>query len=171
MSPFGAVQREQTVPSGVAAQMPLSEGSCQAERLLEDLAHRLVRFHRRFHNLFVTRTRSVVEQSRKYLFGLLQSERKNMERMTEVVPDTDDQAYQHFMSNSPWSHRAVLDQIACDADTVVGGSEDSFLLVDESAISKKGKKSVGVARQWNGRLSKIDNCQIGVFAALGCGVS
>jgi len=92
-----------------------------------------------------------------------------MERMAEVVPDTDDQTYQHFMSNSPWSHRAVLDRIACDADAVVGGSEDCFLLIDESAISKKGKKSVGVSRQWNGRLGKVDNCQVGVFAALGCG--
>jgi SRSO17 transposase len=169
MIPFGAVQQEQIVFSGAGAEMPTPQDSCQAERLLGDLAHRLTLFHRRFHDLFVTRTKSVAEQSRKYLFGLLQSERKNMERMAEVVPDTDDQAYQHFMSNSPWSHRAVLDQIACDADAVVGGSEDSFLLVDESAISKKGKKSVGVARQWNGRLGKVDNCQVGVFTALGCG--
>jgi SRSO17 transposase len=34
------------------------------------------------------------------------------------------------------------------------------------AFTKKGEKSVGVARQWNGRLGKVDNCQVGVFAAL-----
>jgi SRSO17 transposase len=92
-----------------------------------------------------------------------------MERMAEVVPNCNDQAYQHFMSQSPWDYRAVLDQIASDVDAAIGDSEDSFLVIDESALAKKGKKSVGVARQWNGRLGKVDNCQVGVFAALGCG--
>ena len=41
-----------------------------------------------------------------------------------------------------------------------------MLLVDESAFSKKGEASVGVARQYNGRLGKVDNCQVGVFATL-----
>jgi len=62
-----------------------------------------------------------------------------------------------------------LDQIAQDSDAALGDSEDCFLIVDESAIAKKGTKSVGVARQWNGRLGKVDNCQVGVFTALGCG--
>ena len=162
-------QQEHVFFCGAPAETPAPEDSYRAEVLVEDLAPRLGIFHARYHDLFVTRTKSVVEPSGKYLFGLIQSERKNMERMAEVVPDIDDQVYQHFMTNSPWSHRAVLDRIARDADAVVGGSEDSFLLVDESAISKKGKQSVGVARQWNGRLGKIDNCQVGVYAALGCG--
>ena len=33
-------------------------------------------------------------------------------------------------------------------------------------FEKKGKHSVGVARQWNGRRGKVDNCQVGVFASL-----
>ena len=41
-----------------------------------------------------------------------------------------------------------------------------MLIIDESCFAKKGKKSVGVARQWNGRLGKVDNSQVGVFAAL-----
>jgi SRSO17 transposase len=136
---------------------------------LEHLAERIVVFHARFRDLFIVRTRNVIEQSKKYLFGLIQSEKRNMERMAEVVPNSDDQVYQHFMSESPWSHRAVLDQIAQDVDAAFCGSEDYFLVVDESAFAKKGKDSVGVARQWNGRLGKVDNCQVGVFAALGCG--
>jgi SRSO17 transposase len=104
-----------------------------------------------------------------YLFGLIQSEKRNMERMAEVVPGADDQAYQHFITQSPWSARPLLDQIARDADGTFGTSKGRFLVVDESAISKKGKKSVGVGRQWNGRLGKVDNCQVGVFTALGCG--
>lgn len=44
------------------------------------------------------------------------------------------------------------------------------MLIDESGITKKGDKSVGVSRQWNGRLGKVDNnCQLGVYAALSRG--
>jgi len=73
-------------------------------------------FHARFCGFFTSRTRNVNEQSRKYLFGLIQSEKRNMERMAEVVPDINDQSYQHFVSESPWSHRDVLDQVAHDVD-------------------------------------------------------
>ncbi|MCL7455114.1 MAG: IS701 family transposase [Anaerolineae bacterium] len=140
-----------------------------AAAILVGLARRLHIFHARFHDFFVVRTRDVNDQSKKYLLGLVQSEKRNMERMAEVVPDSDDQVQQHFMTNSPWSHRAVLDQIAQDMDAEFCGSEDYCLIVDESALGKKGKDSVGVARQWNGRLGKVDNCQVGVFVALGCG--
>ena len=146
----------------------LSEGP-RPSRLLKDLAERLTAFHAKYSDSFVTRTRSIVEYSKKYLFGLIQSEKRNMERMAEVVPAANDQAYQHFISRSPWDHRVVLDQIGSDADAAFGDSPGRFLVVDESAIAKKGRKSVGVARQWNGRLGKVDNCQVGVFLALGCG--
>ncbi|MBE0437653.1 MAG: transposase, partial [Methylomicrobium sp.] len=55
-----------------------------------------------------------------------------------------------------------------EADALLGGN-DAVLLFDESAIAKKGEASAGVARQWNGRLGKVDNCQVGVFGALGKG--
>ncbi|MBF0421263.1 MAG: IS701 family transposase [Magnetococcales bacterium] len=96
----------------------------------------------------------------------MQTQRKNMERMAEVVPGSGDQALQHFLTNSPWNEREVLDQVALEADRLIGGEEGSALLVDESGITKKGKHSVGVSRQWNGRLGKVDNCQVGVYATL-----
>ena len=136
---------------------------------LDNLAAKLFVFHSRFSPFFITRTRSVVEQSKKYLLGLIQSEKKNMERMAEVVPNINDQQYQHFASQSPWCYKTVMEQVAYDADAAIGDNEDCFLIVDESGIAKKGNKSVGVARQWNGRLGKVDNCQVGVFTALGCG--
>lgn len=89
--------------------------------------------------------------------------------MVETVPDSDWESIQHFVSNSPWNHHALIDQLCQDANQLLGGSPDSFLMVDESAFSKKGRRSVGVSRQWNGRLGKVDNCQVGVFGALGCG--
>ena len=52
-------------------------------------------------------------------------------------------------------------QIAQETDALLGGPT-SVLLFDESAFAKKGVASAGVSRQWNGRLGKVDNCQVGV---------
>lgn len=114
-------------------------------------------------------TRSVGERAKQYIQGLFQANRKNMERMEEVVPDCDYQSLQHFLSHSQWDVRAVLDQVAQEADRHLGGSVDTGLFLDESSFAKKGEKSVGVARQWNGRLGKVDNSQVAVFACLGQG--
>lgn len=136
---------------------------------LEAIGKRFFEYCRSFANHFLLPTRSVCPQAERYLRGLMQARKKNMERMAEVVPDTDEQQLQHFLSNSTWDERAVLDQVALEADELLGGAEDSALLIDESGLTKKGRKSAGVARQWNGRLGKVDNCQVGVFAALSRG--
>ncbi len=91
--------------------------------------------------------------------------------MAEIVPDTDSQALHHFLADSPWDSRAVMNQVARDVDSLLGGDQDSCLLLDETCFPKKGKKSVGVARQWMGRQGKTDNCQVAVFAALARGRS
>jgi len=114
-------------------------------------------------------TRSVGEQAEHYVQGLFQASRKNMERMEEAVPDCDYQSLQHFLSHSQWDVRAVLDQVAQEADRHLGGSADTSFYIDESSFAKKGERSVGVARQWNGRLGKVDNSQVAVFACLGQG--
>jgi SRSO17 transposase len=101
-----------------------------------------------------------------YLQGLMQASRKNMERMEEVVPDSNYQSLQHFISDSEWETRDVLDQVAREADRHLGGSESSCLLIDETAFQKKGESSVGVDRQWSGRLGKVENSQVAVFASL-----
>lgn len=89
--------------------------------------------------------------------------------MIEKVPDSDYQAVQHFITHSPWEYEPVMAQVANDCNRLLGGTPDSGLFIDESSIPKKGKKSVGVARQWCGRLGKVENCQTGVFAALNQG--
>ena len=43
-----------------------------------------------------------------------------MERMEEVVPEADHQALQHMLSESAWAERAVLDQVAQDANRLLG---------------------------------------------------
>ena len=126
-------------------------------------------FCERFGSHFRQRTRTVEKSVQHYVRGLLQAEAKNMERMEEGVPDADQQALHHMLSESAWSERAVLDQVAQDAHRLLGGHADSALLIDESGCPKKGTQSVGVARQWCGQLGKVENGQVGVFAALSRG--
>ena len=60
--------------------------------------------------------------------GLIQAEtRKNMERIVEVVPGSDHQAMQQFISNSRWSAKAVTNPVAQDADALIGDKKDAFL--------------------------------------------
>jgi SRSO17 transposase len=92
-----------------------------------------------------------------------------MERMEEAIPEADHQALHPMLSESAWPERAVLDQVAQDANRLLGGHTDSALLIDESGCPKKGTQSVGVARQWCGPLGKVENGQVGVFAALSRG--
>jgi len=107
-----------------------------------------------------------LSQAEQYLRGLIQSGRKNMERMAEAVPETDYQQLQHFLTHSPWDHQAVMQQVSAETDRLLGGQPDTCLLIDESSFVKKGKDSAGVARQWCGRLGKVENCRVGVFAVL-----
>ncbi len=128
-------------------------------------------FCRSYTDCFDVARRNVGVQARRYLNGLLvKAPRKNLERMEEYVEGFDYQSQQQFLSDSPWSHREVVDRAARDVSAVMGGP-DCGLIIDESAFAKKGDKSAGVARQWNGRLGKVDNCQVGVFASLCDGAS
>jgi SRSO17 transposase len=130
-----------------------------------------VKFAHDYRPYFTVARRNVADQARKYLNGLLaKAPRKNLERMEEFVEDFDYQSQQQFLSDSPWSHRDVMDRVALDVSEVLGGPECGLIL-DESGFSKKGKMSAGVARQYNGRLGKLDNCQVGVFASLTDGKS
>jgi SRSO17 transposase len=113
---------------------------------------------------FQSRTRSVEDTARRYLHGLFQSSRRNLECMAETVADSRYQPRHHMLSESNWDRRAVRRQRVVDANAHFG--YPSALLLDESAFGKKGNMSAGVARQWNGRLGKVDNCQVGVFAAV-----
>jgi len=92
-----------------------------------------------------------------------------MERMAEKVPEADEQSLQHFITEADWDEREVLDLVALEANKHLGGHSDSCLIIDESGFDKKGKHSVGVARQWNGNQGKTDNCQVGVYLALASG--
>jgi SRSO17 transposase len=104
--------------------------------------------------------------AQRYLHGLAQAEAATFAAMAAVVEDGCAQQFQHVISNAPWRHEPVIEQIGRDADRLLGGKPDSALLLDESSFVKQGDRSVGVARQWCGRLGKVDNCQVAVFAVL-----
>ena len=114
--------------------------------------------------------RNAGKQAQLYLSGLLSgARRKNMEGMSEVIAGSKREDLQHFLSDSPWESEPIWRWLGLEAAKVLGGGQENMLLIDESGFSKKGDASVGVARQYNGRLGKLDNCQVGVFAALTCG--
>jgi len=104
----------------------------------------------------------------RYIRGLFQSRQANMEQMAEVVADSHYQRLHHMLSESSWDRRAVYEQLVIDANTHFGSRGPCAFVIDESGFAKKGVMSVGVARQWNGRLGKTDNSQVGVFGAITC---
>jgi len=104
--------------------------------------------------------------AQRCLHGLAQAEAATFAAMAAVVEDGCEQPFQHFISHAPWRHEPLNAQIGRDADRLLGGKPDSALLLDESRLVKQGDRSVGVARQWCGRLGKVDNCQVAVFAVL-----
>ena len=134
-------------------------------------ADRFVPFVQRYSEYFHTRSDHDTSGILSYMCGLVQAKRgaKNMERMEEHVPGFEYQNVHHSISKSPWDHRALMDRIAVDADGLLGGGRRPRLVYDDTGIEKKGQESVGVARQYLGRLGKIDNGQIAVCASLASG--
>jgi FOG: Transposase len=123
-----------------------------------------------FEHHFIVRGHDVIRHARHYLSGLLGTQRrKNIGRIESDVAESDYEGLQQFVSDSPWDHAAVMSQVAGAAEATLGGAPETALYVDESSFVKKGNASVGVQRQYCGRLGKLENCQVGVFASLGCG--
>ena len=127
-------------------------------------------FVKSFSHHFQSYRHNVTDKARQYASGLMQAgSRKNMDRMAEVVPDSKSRNLQQFVTHSKWSARDVIDQVACEADEILGDEQQAGLLIDESGFAKQGPMSVGVSRQWLGRLGKVDNGQGAGFGVLGKG--
>lgn len=121
-----------------------------------------------FNPIFQARTRpTFYKRASQYLSGLfLRDRRRNIEKIQQSVAEADYQSLHHFIHHSPWSHRALIAKISQHANQLLGGTEDTALIIDPTSFPKKGRHSVGVARQYSGRLGKVDNCQVAVVAAL-----
>jgi SRSO17 transposase len=127
-----------------------------------------VSFVKSYRHHFQSYRHNVTDKARQYASGLMQAgSRKNMDRMAEVVPDSKSRNLQQFLTHSKWSAHDVIDQVACDANELLGDEQQTGFFIDESGFAKQGPMSVGVARQWLGRLGKVDNGQVAVFGVLG----
>ena len=64
------------------------------------------------------------------------------------------------MTNSPWSGPAVFGQIQAEIKATAALAQGSTLILDESADEKAGTHNAGAARQYNGRMGKVDVCRV-----------
>jgi SRSO17 transposase len=105
---------------------------------------------------------------RDYCLGLLMpGERKSVEPMAAVtapfrVP-AQHQSLLHFVGNAPWSDERVLTKVReLVLPTIERSGPIEAWIIDDTGFPKKGRHSVGVARQYCGQLGKQDNCQVAV---------
>ncbi len=94
-----------------------------------------------------------------YVAGLIgPGERKSIEPMAaRIAPGAYDRLH-HFVCDGVWDAGPLEEELASQADRLVGGDE-AVLVIDDTALPKKGKHSVGVAPQYAGVLGKRANCQ------------
>ena len=107
-----------------------------------------------------------------YLRGLLlPGGRKSVEPMAaRVQPENVRSAHQsmhHLVADADWSDRTLLAAVTAQVlPTVLKKDLPCHWIVDDTGFAKKGTHSVGVARQYCGRLGKTDNCQVAVSLSL-----
>lgn len=119
------------------------------EQFLQPFAQHLQRSEQRDH-------------ARDYVAGLLSPLRRKNAESIAYHHDQERQALQKFLGQAPWDHRPLLAELVRQVGQGLGEA-DAVLVFDPSAFPKHGTESVGVQRQWCGRLGKIDNCQVGIY--------
>lgn len=130
---------------------------------ISELAEELTAYHEQFAEDYYR-----VEQAKwghKYLQGLMAPiERKAIQPMAMSLEGGNVQAMQQLIGQGRWKDEPLLQKHRHLVDETLGEA-DGVYIVDGSGFPKKGTESVGVARQWCGVLGKVENCQVGVFAA------
>jgi SRSO17 transposase len=97
-----------------------------------------------------------------YVQGLLSELGSKDVESIAYLHDRERQGLQKFIGQADWDHQPLLTELVRQVGRELG-QDDSVLVFDPSAFPKQGKESVGVQRQWCGRLGKIDNCQVGIY--------
>ena len=94
-----------------------------------------------------------------YVSGLIgPGDRKSIQPMAERLAAGDYDQLHHFIAAGIWDAKPLETELLVQADKLVGGS-DAVLVIDDTAIPKKGTHSVGVAAQYASALGKTANCQ------------
>ncbi len=142
--------------SGLVSDLSITENDIHA------ISDELVKFHEQFFDCY-----GRIEHRRlamTYLSGLISNaQAKSVEPIAlEFLGKESVRSLQRFLKNCKWDHEAMLmthQRLLSDLISEPCG----MLTVDSSEFVKKGKESVGVARQYCGERGKIENCQSGVF--------
>src|SRR6266542_4368697 len=94
-----------------------------------------------------------------YVAGLIgPGDRKSVQPMAERLAPGDYDQLHHFVAAGVWDAIPLENELLIQADRLIGGN-DAVLVIDDTAIAKKGKHSVGVASQYASALGKNANCQ------------
>ena len=100
----------------------------------------------------------------EYITGLMSKiDRKNSWQLSEGLGKTTPYQFQRLLSQSVWEEGRARDFVQDYSIKHLGSS--GTCIFDDTGFLKKGKKSAGVQRQYTGTAGRVENCQIGVFAA------
>ena len=132
------------------------------EEDVRTMAKELVAFHQQFHDCF--RRSESRRLGLTYLSGLMSNlPAKSAEPIALAFSGEDEvRSLQRFMKTYLWDHETMKREHQSRLSLLIADPE-GMINVDSSEFVKKGKESVGVARQYCGAIGKVDNCQSGVF--------
>ncbi len=101
----------------------------------------------------------------RYMVGQFSElERKSIEPIALNVEDGNVRPMQRFISDAQWDDDKILNKYHSLVNEDMS-TADGVLIFDETGFIKKGNDSIGVGRQYCGSIGKVENCQVGVFAA------
>jgi SRSO17 transposase len=104
-----------------------------------------------------------------YIAGLIGAgDRKSIQPMAERLAPGEYDRLHHFVAAGVWEEAPLEAELLVQANRLVGG-DDAVLVVDDTALPKKGSASVGVAPQYASVLGKNANCQTLVSVTLASG--
>ena len=134
---------------------------CQvAPEIFEQVLPRLSTFMKPFVKTF--HGQAPAQHAQTYVCGLLSDlERKNVESIAYRF-DQSRLPLQGFIGWGAWDDAPLRQELRSQVKTHLGQG-DGVLVFDPSGFPKSGGESVGVARQWCGRLGKVDNCQVAMY--------
>jgi len=134
---------------------------CQvAPEIFEQVIPRLYSFMKPFVKIF--HGQAADQHAKTYVCGLLSDiERKNVESIAYRFGQSR-LPLQGFIGWGAWDDEPLRQALRDQVKTHLGQA-DGVLVFDPSGFPKSGRESVGVARQWCGRLGKVDNCQVAIY--------
>jgi SRSO17 transposase len=131
-----------------------------APQIFGQVMPRLERFMEPFIETLVRKEQ--VDHARTFLQGLLSDlEHKNVESIAYYFGQ-ERMPLQWFVGVSDWDDKPLREELVRQVGQTLG-EDDGVIVFDPSGFPKSGPESVGTARQWCGRLGKVDNCQVAIY--------